>query len=571
MKDKKDFFTTLREIDGQHLSETVRLAGDYDFSRYILKCYASDHEGSYETGTFAVRVPQDIAGFPLELFQSPVRRTALEDYLTRRAAATVRSLAHREGGVGVPARLLVVEPSQAILPRSSVIATDEYTELRLQVRWPVHAGRLCSAPAESLFYDDLREVVNRALIYPNLCEAEVDMFVEAMETAHAVRLRLPELGAVAFVAEGSTAWEGEAPSNLRASPALRIDPALRSRVEVDETRALEGLMVPVGLTLVLGSRASGRVAFLRSLADGVYNHVPGDGRERIVTVPDAVYVRALARRSIQRVDVSAFLPGAHDGCSSAAYSTDRADSCMAQAASIMEAIEAGARVLIMDESDSCSELLGADARLRAALGEQALAGYSLADWARFLCHEMGLSLVIGGQSAVSPMIASADRILAFDGTTVRDVTEACKKAFKSDAPPRTLPSREAFMSLNREVLPCSIDPSDGRFDVRIRAAAKDVLEFGGDRLNLSDLVQLSDVCQTRAIGLIFDYMHRRYLDRSRGVSELLDLVDRDLSGEGLETLSRDLRGDLARPRRYEIAMALNRLPSLRIAPPTRRS
>jgi hypothetical protein len=45
----------------------------------------------------------------------------------------------------------------------------------------------------------------------------------------------------------------------------------------------------------------------------------------------------------------------------------------------------------------------------------------------------------------------------------------------------------------------------------------------------------------------------------------MDLIDRDLGTEGLECLSRDLRGDLARPRRYEIAAALNRLDSMRVS------
>ncbi len=78
--------------------------------------------------------------------------------------------------------------------------------------------------------------------------------------------------------------------------------------------------------------------------------------------------------------------------------------------------------------------------------------------------------------------------------------------------------------------------------------------------------QIADIYQTLTIGRILYYAKLRYLDEPRPIREVLDLIDRDLSTEGLESLTRDLRGDLARPRRYEIAAALNRLQTLRIAP-----
>ena len=55
------------------------------------------------------------------------------------------------------------------------------------------------------------------------------------------------------------------------------------------------------------------------------------------------------------------------------------------------------------------------------------------------------------------------------------------------------------------------------------------------------------------------------MDEGYPLREILDLVDRDLSNEGLNALVRDLRGDLARPRRYEVAATLNRLPAFRVS------
>lgn len=56
--------------------------------------------------------------------------------------------------------------------------------------------------------------------------------------------------------------------------------------------ALSGLVVPRGVTLIVGGGYHGKSTLLRCIACGVYNKVPGDGREFCVTVNDAVSVRA---------------------------------------------------------------------------------------------------------------------------------------------------------------------------------------------------------------------------------------------------------------------------------------
>ena len=83
MRDKKEFYNILSSIDGQSVHEYNRLVGDFDFSRYVLKINNLDNAA--EGGNLlVVRVPQIIAAFPPHLFNTPVRRTALEDFLTRK-------------------------------------------------------------------------------------------------------------------------------------------------------------------------------------------------------------------------------------------------------------------------------------------------------------------------------------------------------------------------------------------------------------------------------------------------------------------------------------------------------
>ena len=51
------------------------------------------------------------------------------------------------------------------------------------------------------------------------------------------------------------------------------------------------------------------------------------------------------------------------------FSSEWADSFDSQAASLVEALEAGARVLLIDEQTSCPTFLGTDSRLDEVMGE----------------------------------------------------------------------------------------------------------------------------------------------------------------------------------------------------------
>jgi len=72
-----------------------------------------------------------------------------------------------------------------------------------------------------------------------------------------------------------------------------------------------------------------------------------------------------------------------------------------------------------------------------------------------------------------------------------------------------------------------------------------------------------DISQTRAIGDIIYYILKKYMDGEKSLSALLDLVEKDLDAKGLDIVCPHLRGDYARPRRFEVAAAVNRLRTLK--------
>lgn len=568
MRDKKEFYNMLMDIEGKPVSEYGRLAGDFDFSRYVLKVSHVPEDISNQPALFLVRVPQIIAGFPPHLFNTPVRRTGLEDYLTRRIGEQIDMLT-RYDEQGLSRRhLLIAVPGQKILPRTSLLVTEEYVEARIYVMLPQRDDRIEGDRVKEIFFNELANVVNYGLIYCNMDEAELNAFVDVMEDADQVRQILPTRGLVSFRGEGAMLarfGHTDYPDYDEVQP-LSVAEELLVDVDVPNAGTIKGLGVPSGVTLILGDAYSGRTQLMRAIAAGIYNHIPGDGRELAITVPDAVHIASEPGRSVQKVDISPFVRALAGDGSTVEYTSPEADPCSAQAAATVEALEIGARALLFDESDSSPAFLTRDSRLDALMPDAGRRVMPLSTCVRELVDDLGVSVVVSGSSSVAEFIPVADTILRVDGYKVYDVTQEAKALdlaqFHLEGDDSNL---SALAEKSRWVVPTSIDASSGPHDQVITAESIDLLHFGRSIINLQDVTQLADKYQTSTIGLVLYYAKLRYMDEGRPIREIMDLIDRDLGTEGLECLSRDLRGDLARPRRYEIAAALNRLDSLRIS------
>jgi predicted ABC-class ATPase len=227
-------------------------------------------------------------------------------------------------------------------------------------------------------------------------------------------------------------------------------------------------------------------------------------------------------------------------------------------------LEAGARVLLFDEHSSSSTFLSSDTRVSPLLGESKR--NTLAARARRMVDELGISMVVAGSSLVAEFIPIADKIYKVDNFLISDITEEAKALeIVPSVAVNDAVNLGSMLSRSRWAMPSSIDPSIGREDLVIHTDDTDFLQFGRSLIDLDAVSQIADADQTRAIGFVLYYAKLRYLDEGYSIREILDLIDRDLSNEGLNTLVRDLRGDLARPRRYEVASALNRLPSFRVS------
>ena len=67
--------------------------------------------------------------------------------------------------------------------------------------------------------------------------------------------------------------------------------SMRREFKLPNSGTVSGMAIPKGVTLIVGGGFHGKSTLLQALELGVYDHIPGDGREFVCTDPTAVKIR----------------------------------------------------------------------------------------------------------------------------------------------------------------------------------------------------------------------------------------------------------------------------------------
>ena len=521
-----------------------------------------------------VRLDGTAAGFPHGLFSNRVRRMALADFLARQFQGAIPR-SRSSAGSGHSGRIRIDAGGQETLERTAIrIAGDRdgpgFVEARVEVGLPAAGRRILGHRAADLLTGELPRIGRKALVFGNLPEEAARSFVDAVENQEHLRSELRARRLVAFVADGALLPRAHGASQLplRDEGVVPFESPSQLRVNLpllhpgDGFPAVSGMGIPEGVTLIVGGGFHGKSTLLQALARSVVPHVPGDGRERVATRADAVTIRAEEGRAVSSVDVSPFIRELPGGRATTAFTTENASGSTSQAASIVEALEAGSRLLLMDEDTSATNLMIRDARMQALVVREAEPIVALLDRVRKLSEEHGVStvLVMGGSG---DYLDAADTVIQLADYRPREVTALARRVAGQFPTRRAAEAGAAgFGQRVRQPDPRSFDASGRKGTPRIRATRLDLLLYGEQELDLRAVDQIFDESQTRAAGYAMELASREFT--AGPVGELLDALETRLDEAGLESLTADGRaglhpGRLARPRRYEIAAAMNRL------------
>jgi len=343
-----------------------------------------------------------------------------------------------------------------------------------------------------------------------------------------------------------------------------------------------------GITLIVGGGFHGKSTLLEALQTGIYNKVPGDGRELVVSDPSAVKIRAEDGRRVASVDISPFISNLPFGRSTRSFSSSDASGSTSQATNIQEALEVGCTTLFMDEDTSATNFMVRDARMRELVTEDREPITPFVARVEAL-SAIGVSsvLVIGG---TGEYFQAADRVIEMNCYKAEDVTakahliaekhsSSCSSngnefgEFYPPVPNRTVSTLSSSTGDGGPVSHGGGGGGRGGGTVRYKTHRTQIIQINDEELDLSGVEQLVEKSQTRAVAAALGGWIRRHVGlggayRGKPLKEILLKLDEEMDCRGLDALAvgseRCVPGTLARPRLLEVAAAMNRLRSLDI-------
>ena len=511
-------------------------------------------------------VPTDLHGLELldeaDLLADADRRLAVGDFLTRELHAGFRGTA-----------LSIASPGQEILQRSSIILRPEekkegtgwVLEVRARLALPAQGRSIQGHEASRIVGRDLVRELEEAMDLTGERGDRLVRHVATLEDHRALTATVARNGWVAFLADGSVLprRSGVSDDPLDGGVPLQAPESMAATVELPHSGTVRGTVVEAGVNVIVGGGYHGKSTLLSAIERGVYPHVPGDGRELVATVPDAVKVRAADGRAVTGVDLTPFISHLPAGRDTASFTTRNASGSTSQAASIIEAVEAGATTLLLDEDTSATNLLIRDSRMRELVAAEREPITPLVDRITALFRRRGVStvMVMGGSG---DYLDVADRVLLMDAYHPRDVTEQARRVVADQ--PRPLTGLEDFAE-PRQRVPEPAPPRTRRGPVRTRAQGTSTLVLDREDIDISDVGGVTDPGQAEAIAYALRALLEQRFDGASPLRECLDDLEALLDDEGLDALTdeRERPAFLVRPRMVDVAAAVSRYRKLELA------
>lgn len=558
----------LRDIDRRSYPAYKSLAGSFGFGGYILHIEHVQGDPFASPSRLRVEVSRRAAAFPDRLCQSPVDRRALADCLLRRFDRQAGRFSFQAKGSGKSGVIAVSRCGQEVLERTACEITDQAVHLRFEVGFPAN-GRTINAPElEKILFEYLPVCVEQSLFYAKLPKGEAEEAVFLAEDQAYIRQELERRHLAAFVADGAVLPRESGVSDRPMAGAVPFAAPETMAVELDlpHRGRLRGMGVPEGITLIAGGGYHGKSTLLKALERGVYDHVAGDGREYVITRSSALKIRAEDGRKITNTDVSLFINHLPNGRDTVRFSTLDASGSTSQAANIIEGIESGSRVLLIDEDTSAANLMARDGLMRLAIAPDKEPITPFLERVTDLYKKAGVSVILVVGSC-GDYFHVADKVLQMDAYRALDITDRTRALLEGR--PGVDPAPDFRLPADRRTLPIAGAVQTRRNyrgsgtvqeRLKVRRLGKTAFSLGGEDLDLRYVEQLVDGEQTQALACILRYVRERWTGQQVNVREVVDQVERILETEGLAGIcgDRTVPSGLAMPRRQEIFACLNR-------------
>lgn len=576
MKNSEELRQQLRSINRKSYPAYKGLKGLYHFGNYILSIDHVQGDPFASPSHVSIQISHRDTGFPVEYYKDTLTGTTLCDYLTRQFEKQVSQYSFRAKGSGKIGLLTASHCGQEILSRTACEITEKGITARFFVGFPANGRTINATELEKILFDFLPVCIQKSFFYSSLNAKELQNYIELAEDQEFIRQTLPAKNLCAFIADGSILprESGISSRPMKASIPFTSPDSLRISINLPHKGKITGMGIPKGITLIVGGGYHGKSTLLNALELGVYNHIPGDGREYVITDATAVKLRSEDGRFIKDVDISMFINDPPNKKDTRCFSTLDASGSTSQAAGIVESMEAGSHLFLLDEDTSATNFMVRDAFMQQVIQREKEPITPFLERAEDLYKKAGIStILVAGSSGAFFHIA--DTIIQMDNYVPKDITASVKKLCCQYPLPSVsvtdfqLPHSHRIMSRPAESSKRLRHNSRGNHSdsdatrperLKTRISGTDSFSLGKQKIDLRYTEQLIDTEQTAALGLLLKYAVEHLADGRRTLPEIVQFLWKNLSSHGLSffTENQKISCGYAIPRIQEIYACLNR-------------
>lgn len=574
MQSSRDLQNQLRSIDHKSYPAYKSLRGSYQFEGYQLNIDHVQGDPFAAPSHVSVFVPMKRADFPDFCLRDETTKRALADHLTRQFGAQVNRFTFKAKGSGKSGLISVTHCGQEVLSRTACEVNVEGITARFAVGFPANGRTINARELEKIFFEYLPVCVEQSFYYRNLNAQAVRGAIELAEDQAYIRKQLKDMGLVAFVADHAVLprESGISSRPMKRSVEFMSPDSLRVTMKLPHKGTVTGMGIPEGITLIVGGGYHGKSTLLTALQLGVYDHIAGDGREYVITEESALKLRSEDGRFIKDVDISMFINDLPNKKDTHSFSTEDASGSTSQAAGIVEGMEAGSRLFLLDEDTSATNFMVRDAFMQSVVSPEKEPITPFLSRAKELYKTAGIStiLVAGSSGAFFHIV---DTVIQMDNYQPVDITQKAKvlcESFPLHGAEKVsafrLPESHRVMTKDPEGAAKRRDYRTGEVKhddqerLKVKVMGRDGFTLGKQNVDLCYMEQIVDSEQTAALGLILKYVVEKLIDGRRTLPEIAEYVTSQLESKGLKFFAEGsyIPGGYAMPRTQEIYGCLNR-------------
>lgn len=535
------------------------LRGRYQFKDHVLSIDHVQGDPFASPSHLSVHVDGHKAGFPKEYYQDDISRITLQDHLTRCFGKALAPFSFKAKGSGKSGLLSVSHCGQQVLERTACeVSADGSVTVRFEAGFPANGRSVNAGELVKMLFQFVPEAAQIALFYDRLNKNALKAAIELARDQQFIREHLSEQGLAAFLADGSVLprESGISDRPMKGAVPFQSPAACKVTVTLPYHGPVTGMGIKKGITLFVGGGYHGKSTLLQALEMGVYNHIAGDGREYVITDPSAWKLRAEDGRSISHTDISPFINHLPNKKDTVHFSTEDASGSTSQAANLMEAVESGSKLLLIDEDTSATNFMIRDELMQKVICREEEPITPFIERVRSMYDDLGVSSIIVAGSSGS-FFQIADTIIQMKEYIPYDITERAREAAASYP---ALKQQEHFPASDNMRAPKANQALKKDPRLKMKTMGTNEMLLAKDAIELRYLEQLIDPEQTNALAYALKYLELNRMNGSRTVPQLLDDIEVLTASKGLSALydKEYVRSGLAMPRRQEIAACLNR-------------